>query len=95
VAEEYVEPEVRWRDTPDCYCQVVETFAGVKSIEFCPLHAHADKLFATLDSINIAACYASEENINARAEALLHIGARARGAMGLVEGQAQKTEGQT
>lgn len=29
-----------------CYCQVVETFAGAKSIRFCPLHEAAPDLLA-------------------------------------------------
>lgn len=42
------------------------------------LIAAAPELLAALEAINVAACYASEEDTGARAEALLHIGELAR-----------------
>lgn len=42
---------------------------------------HRDALSAALDQINVAACYASEEDPGAAKEALLHIGNMARHAL--------------
>lgn len=43
------------------------------------LYAEKKRLEALLERINLAACYASEENTDARAETLLLIGQLARG----------------
>jgi hypothetical protein len=49
------------------------------------LTAERDELVATLEQINTLACYASEENIEAREAALLQIGEKARTAVAKVK----------
>jgi F420-dependent methylenetetrahydromethanopterin dehydrogenase len=55
--------------------------------------AQAAAAFATLaealESINMMACYASEEDIHSRAEMLLHIGRAARTARALAQSNAE------
>lgn len=50
------------------------------------LIAAAPDLYEALDRINVAACYASEEDTDAREAVLLHIGELARAALAKAQG---------